>query len=394
MGKPLEQLFDAFEERPIASASIAQVHVARLNGQKVAVKVQHPLLADQFWADMLAQWACLTVAPWFFKGFEFAWMHGEVEGYLRQELDFVNEGRNAERTARNFVDNLRIRVPTIHWNRSAKRVLTMEFMEAVPMAEFVASQYGLSSSAVGGAVIECFAQQIFRHGFVHCDPHPSNLFVELLDANGATILPRDANRLNTADFKVVLLDHGLYRALEDKTRLQYANLWRHLILRDNVQVQRVCNEMGVGEHWITFSSMVLMRPYLPLTSSLIPMSHGEAFSPEQLKEFWKYFSVEIITETMRNMPRELLLVLRNQNYIRGLNQQLGMPVNRFRLMARTALGAVGEETWWLKRWTRRLVFEVYLLVQDWVWFLGVRFFSWRVSRQVGDTERALMSAMQ
>lgn len=157
LGCNLNSAFEYFNEIPLASASIAQVHEARLRGtgEKVAVKVQHRALAGDFGADMFAQWACLNVAPYLFKGFELAWMHDEIEFYLEQELNFEREARNGERAARNFAENPRIKVPNIYWQCTTKRVLTMEFMEAFPIGDFDSiRRCGISYAAVGGLVIE------------------------------------------------------------------------------------------------------------------------------------------------------------------------------------------------------------------------------------------------
>jgi aarF domain-containing kinase len=397
LGRPLNEVYEYFDPEPLASASIAQVHKARLRGtgQKVAVKVQHPSLAGDFSADMFAQWACFKVAPRIFKGFDLEWMHEEIENHLAQELDFIHEGQNGEKTAAYFAGNAKIKVPTIYWTCTSSRVLTMEFMEAFPVGDFEAiRRCDISYAAVGKSVIECFAQQIFEHGFVHCDPHLSNVFVEAVDANGKTILPENANASNVRDFRVVLLDHGLYREVEERTRLQYCALWRAMIVRDDVAVEKVCKEMGVGDQWVTMASMVLMRPYIPLTSAMIPMSHAESFTRDQLKDFMKHFSIPVVMSVMKSMPRELVLVLRNQNYVRGLNKELGMPVNRFRLMSRMALGALEDHQAWYRRWFDRLKFECFLFVQDWAWRLGVYIMQWKVSNDPNEVEREMLENMQ
>lgn len=193
---------------------------------------------------------------------------------------------------------------------------------------------------------------------------------------------------------MILLDHGLYRELDEQLRLQYCALWKSMIMRDDARVKQVCDSMGVGDYWITMASMVLMRPYLPLTSALIPLSHAESFSREQLKDFMSHFSVDKVMQLMKLMPRPLFLVLRNQNYVRGLNKELGMPVNRFRLMANMALRALDENQRWYRRWWDRLVFQTLLIVQDWTWGIGVYLLQWRVSKDANEVEREMLENMQ
>jgi predicted unusual protein kinase regulating ubiquinone biosynthesis (AarF/ABC1/UbiB family) len=106
------------------------------------------------------------------------WMHEEIEGNLRKELDFENEARNAERSARNFAGNSSIHIPTIVWPLTSKRVLCMEFIDGCRISEQPKiAAMGFPIAGICDTAVRALADMIFLHGFVHCDPHPGNLLV-------------------------------------------------------------------------------------------------------------------------------------------------------------------------------------------------------------------------
>ncbi|KAL6043906.1 putative aarF domain-containing protein kinase 5, variant 2 [Balamuthia mandrillaris] len=403
LGHPPEHFFKEFEEKPLAAASLAQVHRAITHdGREVAVKVQYPNLRVEFAGDMWTHETVLKIAPIVFEGFDLAWAHEEIESNLVKELDFENEGRNAERCARNFKDNPRIYVPKIYWDLTSKRILGMEFIHGlkITQTEKIKEDLSLDVAAVVGTAIKAMAEQIYVHGFVHCDPHPGNLFVRRTPCSLSSSSfpssptpssswlsslfsllhhPQSQTRAKGGkkDFQLVILDHGLYRQLSEKTRITYCRLWESLILRDDVNVAKHSKALGV-DNWNLFAILVLMRPYA--TSSGVafskqyvdfkkllnkqPQTEAEAAEAEDnsFNDYYKLYSqfntqdkksqlleemqramfqqVTEVFQMMKQMPRELLLVMRNQNYLRALNKELGEPVNRFAIMARTAVQGI------------------------------------------------------
>ncbi len=278
-------------------------------------------------------------------------MHDELEEYLGKELDFENEARNCEKCAQNFSGNKRLHVPAVYWDLTTKRILGMEFIHGCKITDLhKIKEMGLDLKDVVGATIEALSEQIYLHGFVHCDPHPGNIFVrkvpahqpEELDGKGTSKLLWNIIRHSFTrqfgtggygvkhgkDFQIVLLDHGLYREVSETVRVNYCQLWKHLILRNDEEVKKYCMMLGV-EEWDLFSLIVLMRPYHHDTIPGITIGHGP-LSPIDMDrvrgEIQKKFKA--IFKLMHQMPRELLLVLRNQNYLRALNKELGEPVNR------------------------------------------------------------------
>ncbi|XP_010155230.1 PREDICTED: uncharacterized aarF domain-containing protein kinase 1, partial [Eurypyga helias] len=130
LGKEIKELFVSFEDTPLGAASLAQVHKAVLqDGRTVAVKIQHPKVQAQSSKDILLMEVLLFIVKQIFPDFEFMWLVEEAKKNLPLELDFLNEGRNAEKVAHMLKNFDFLKVPRIYWELSTRRVLLMEFME-------------------------------------------------------------------------------------------------------------------------------------------------------------------------------------------------------------------------------------------------------------------------
>uniref|UniRef100_A0A8C5R5W5 AarF domain-containing protein kinase 1 n=1 Tax=Leptobrachium leishanense TaxID=445787 RepID=A0A8C5R5W5_9ANUR len=199
LGKEVSDLFLHFDETPLGAASLAQVHRAVLrDGQTVAVKVQHPKVQTQSKKDIFLMEILLHVVKVVFPKFEFMWLVDEAKKNLPLELDFLNEGRNAERMAAMVSHFPFLKIPKIHWDLSTERVLVMEYMEGgqVNNKDYM-EQNKIDVHQVSCALGKLYSEMIFVHGFVHCDPHPGNVLVR--------------NNPKTNSPEIILLDHGLYQ---------------------------------------------------------------------------------------------------------------------------------------------------------------------------------------
>jgi aarF domain-containing kinase len=130
LGDYPEHIFDSFEEEPIASASLAQVHIARekLTGRKLAIKVQHRGLRETSKGDLLALESIVRVIDRVFDEFKWGWIVDEIAPNLPKELDFKHEGRNGERAEKHLKQSgLDCIVPKVHWDHTTERVLCMDF---------------------------------------------------------------------------------------------------------------------------------------------------------------------------------------------------------------------------------------------------------------------------
>ncbi|HTH14090.1 MAG TPA: AarF/ABC1/UbiB kinase family protein, partial [Spirochaetia bacterium] len=204
LGRPLEEVFVSFNPEPVASASVAQVHEARLtDGRRVAVKILRPGIESLVATDLeiLAH-----VGVWFEKlilrsdVLDTRAIVKEFSRNLLKELDFRQEALYLERFAALFAGDPDIRVPRVHRSLSGPRVLVMEFIEGIhPLDLESYSRLGLDPKAVAQRGVKLLLQQIFVHGFFHADPHPGNLLI-------------------LSDGRVCFLDFGLMGVLPQRHR--------------------------------------------------------------------------------------------------------------------------------------------------------------------------------
>ncbi|MEW8682952.1 MAG: ubiquinone biosynthesis regulatory protein kinase UbiB [Candidatus Thiodiazotropha endolucinida] len=182
-GQPIDELLEAFDEQPLASASIAQVHTAQLkDGKKVVVKVLRPLIEKTIRRDVDLLYTIARLA-------EKYWKEGrrlrpvevvqEYEKTIFDELDLMREAANASQLRRNFINSDALYVPEVHWDLTRQNVFVMERISGTPVGDIDAlRQQGISMKLLGERGVEIFFTQVFKYNFFHADMHPGNIFVE------------------------------------------------------------------------------------------------------------------------------------------------------------------------------------------------------------------------
>jgi ubiquinone biosynthesis protein len=200
LGQPIDQLFEAFDRTPVASASIAQVHFATLPGGKpVAVKVLRPDMApviDRDLALLRTVGQLLVRISADARRLRPLEVIDEFDHYLHDELDLVREAANAAQLRRNFSDGRLLRIPEVHWDWCATNVFTMERMHGIPIGQIDRMrEAGIDLKRLSREGVEIFFTQVFRHGFFHADMHPGNI---LVGDQG-----EDFNRYIALDFGIV-----------------------------------------------------------------------------------------------------------------------------------------------------------------------------------------------
>lgn len=209
-GSRAESVFATFDSTPLASASIGQAHAATLiDGSEVVVKVRRPGVVAQIDEDLelltkLAARAARRSET--ARHYDLAGLATEFGGTLRQELDYLREGHNAERFAANFADDPSIHIPRVHWEATTSQVLTLERLHGVKVGQPAAlDATGLDRPAVARAAARITLRMVFEHGLFHADPHPGNFFIE-------------------PDGTIGLIDFGMVGAVDPETRGRLAAL--------------------------------------------------------------------------------------------------------------------------------------------------------------------------
>jgi ubiquinone biosynthesis protein len=182
LGRSIQEVFGSFETQPVASASIAQVHLGRLHdGTEVAVKVLRPGVEAAIARDLaLLETGARLAERWWAEGRRLKPREvvAEFARHLDEELDLMREAANASQLGRNFAGSPLLLVPAVYWDLCAQRVMVMERMRGTPISQVdTLREKGIDIPALARAGVEIFFTQVFRHGFFHADMHPGNILV-------------------------------------------------------------------------------------------------------------------------------------------------------------------------------------------------------------------------
>lgn len=182
LGAPAQDIFDQFETEPIAAASIGQAHRAVLkNGENVIVKVQRPGIGRVVEADldlMARQARFLENRLAIARDYGLTALLNEFSRTLRDELDYTNEGRNADRLRHNLQQDPRVLVPQVYWDLTTRCVITLQELRGLKLLDLeLLKAEGYDLSAIAEVIVDVYLKQVFVDGFFHADPHPANILV-------------------------------------------------------------------------------------------------------------------------------------------------------------------------------------------------------------------------
>ncbi len=227
LGQPLEAIFSEFAEKPVASASLAQVHRAVLkDGRVCAVKVQYPGIERIVDIDLANMSFFIGVLNKLDRSMDYRFVAEEMRANIPKELDFINEGHNAERIAAGFEDVEDVVVPKIYWKYTTRRVLTMEYIDGVKVTDIEGMRrIGVDPSDIAKILVWAFAEMIVKQRFFHADPHPGNLFVQ-------------------PGPKLVLLDFGQAKELPPHFPDVFLRFTKSLLQGDNASMGSAFRDMG------------------------------------------------------------------------------------------------------------------------------------------------------
>ncbi|MCC7461064.1 MAG: ubiquinone biosynthesis regulatory protein kinase UbiB [Gammaproteobacteria bacterium] len=206
LGQPVTELFATFDEQPLAAASIAQVHVARLrDGREAVVKVLRPGMRAVIGRDLEVLYALAGLAErWseIARRLKASEIVHEYQKTILDELDLMREAANASQLRRNFAGSRLLYVPEIHWDLCRTDVMVMERIRGVPIGELAAlRRSGVDFRRLAENGVEIFFTQVFHHNFFHADMHPGNIFVLTADPAQPRYAAVDFGIVGTLDLR-------------------------------------------------------------------------------------------------------------------------------------------------------------------------------------------------
>ncbi len=326
LGQPIAVLFSQFDPVPLAAASIAQVHRATLaTGESVVVKVRRPGIGKVMAGDLAILRQLAGLVERHLPGAEFIDPPALVDEFartLRAEQNFVREGRNLERAARNFAGDPTVRIPAVYWDRTTPAVLTMDFLDGVKISAL--ERAGLDQTArrsVARRGADAMLAQVLVHGFFHADPHPGNVLV----------MP---------DGAIGLLDFGIVGRLDERTREELARAIRAVWQRDLDRLTTLA--LTLTEPRREVDPRKLERDLSDLIDTYGDVPLGELSMAEVLGD-----AVDTLARHSLRFPSNLLLLVKAIVTIEGVGRQLDPS---FQIVEHAAPLA---ERLWLERHTPR-----------------------------------------
>ncbi|KAH8155834.1 uncharacterized protein LAJ45_00846 [Morchella importuna] len=341
-GHSIPELFSTFDPVPLGAASLAQVHraILRETGQEVAVKLQHPSLAEWIPLDMQLTRFSFEYIKWFFPEYPLTWLSDEMEASLPQELDFEREASNIHRVTEYFknVKNTPVVIPKVIWAKP--RILVMEYLPGKRLDDLQwLDSNGISRDEVSAALARIFNEMVFgKNAPLHCDPHGGNLAIRLTDPS--------KRGWRKSKFEIILYDHGLYREIPMDLRRSYAKLWLAVIDGNEKKMRRYANEVAgiTDEQFPLFASAITGRDFTALQKGVaLPRNDEEK---KQITQAMTEGLLEQLIQLLANVPSVILLILKTNDLTRSLDEGLQTgrgPERTFMILARYCSRAVYEE---------------------------------------------------
>jgi predicted unusual protein kinase regulating ubiquinone biosynthesis (AarF/ABC1/UbiB family) len=311
LGKPLDALFSDFERTPMASASLAQVHRARLqDGRAVAVKVQYPDIEDIIRTDLANMRRLCRVYEFFDpQPLPLLPLLSELTRHLAMELDFVREADCAERVRELFADDPHVKIPAIHREWSTAKVLVMELVGGIKITEkSELERAGLDPADVLQDLMHIYVRMILAAGFFQADPHPGNLFV-------------------TPEGQIVVLDFGLSKELPEGFGLGLFELMFSLMTFNESAMVRAFTELGFRSKTGDTSTFVL------IARRMVSRSDTGAFEGEFTEEMTDELFEAIRDDPVAEVPSDFVLVARVFSLLSGIAHSLGSRANVLQAMS-------------------------------------------------------------
>ena len=310
MGQPLFDVFSEFEPVAVASASLAQVHRARLkNGDVVAVKVQYPDIDHIIDTDLKSsRRVCQIYQRFDREPLELLPLLDELQVHLRMELDFRREVESADRIRGLFVDDEYIHIPVFRHEYCSRRVIVMEFVEGIRVTDEAALKAaGIQYQVLMPRLMRAFNKMILAFGFFHADPHPGNILV----LKGADDLP-----------EFILLDFGLAKELPPGFGMGIFELMFSMMTFNESAMLRAFKELGFRTRDDDDEASLLI-----IARRMIGRSDSGSFQGEFTQEMTDEMFDAIRENPVIDVPTDFVLVARAFALLSGIAHTLGQRAN-------------------------------------------------------------------
>ncbi|GMH04202.1 hypothetical protein Nepgr_006041 [Nepenthes gracilis] len=255
----------------------------------------------------------------------------------------------------------------------------MEFIDGAQVNDLkLIQEMGLRPYEVSKLVSQAFAEMIFKHGFVHCDPHAANLLVRPLPLSKRFIPGKRKPQL-------ILLDHGLYKELDFATRINYATLWKALVLSDAKSIKETSVKLGAGEDlYALFAGVLTMRPWNRVIDPAVDhlVIKGTDSDRSELQMYASQYFPQI-SELLRRLPRVILLMMKTNDCLRAVNNSLlqGSSLETFFIIGKVSSEAIIEAKMsqrksvlgWICLWLEEMMLEArFFGLQLVLWLMQMR----------------------
>lgn len=327
LGVSLDRVFAHVEELPLASASLGQAHRARLKGrdavdagfEDVVLKVQRPGIGAVVAVDLAA---LRKVGGWLSRvrlvntRVDMPALVEEFGEVSLEEIDYLHEGQSAERFTESFADDPRIRVPTVVWERTTRRVLTLEDVTAIKITDHAALRAaGIEPADVAPVFAEVMFDQLFLHSFFHADPHPGNLFIE-----------PSAGAVAGVPWRLTFVDFGMMGTVPASLRGSLRALIIAAAARDGKGMVAAMDEAGVLLPNADTHELERVMSHVFERFGGMGFAELRELDPKQFRDFALEFSDVILTLPFQ-LPEDFLLVMRAVSLTSGVCSALDPAYN-------------------------------------------------------------------
>ncbi len=290
LDRSIEETYSEISPEPVAAASLGQVYRARLrSGEEVAVKVQRPNLLPVLTLDLyLLRWAASWMTPWLplNLGHDLTLIVDEFGTKLFEEVDYLNEGRNAEKFAANFQNDPSVKVPLIYWRYSNRHVLTLEWINGYKLTDIPKIRASnLDENRLIEIGVTAGLRQLLEYGFFHADPHPGNLFA-------------------TPTGQMAYIDFGMMDQLSEDTKETLVDAVVHLVNQDYHELAKDFVKLG----FLTPDTDIC--PIVPALEAVLGNALGESVRDFNFKTITDQFA-EVMYDYPFRLPAKFALIIRS-----------------------------------------------------------------------------------